>query len=241
MNRFYDQIACEYDQLVQEDIQNNRFPYGAYGDMQDIVAEYIFENKHITQAKILDIGIGTGSLYEKIMPEKIAITGIDFSDRMLEVAHLRLPEAILYKHDIRKGMPRQIANEQYDFIVVNYLFKHFDVKMLIDMVHQLVRYLSPFGKIFIGDILFLDEARRKNYLSDHPDHFYQNYFYHSYSDIVQQIDDQLALSYMELNEYTGIVIIEKYYETSLHFEETLIKYKTNTVKWKSNQTQKDRE
>ncbi len=241
MNKFYDQIANEYDQLVQEDVRHNRFPYAAYNEMQDIIANYIFDNKHITRAKVLDIGIGTGSLYEKIMPEKIDLTGIDISKKMLEIAGLRLPDAKLVAKDILSGMPETIKGEKYDFIIVNYLFKHFDLPMFINAIHYLTEYLSPFGKIFIGDILFLDEARRKTYLQNHPDDLNPNYYYHAYSDIVYHINDNLALSYMELNEYTGIMIIENYYESSLHFKETLIKYKTNTVKWKSSQSRKSRE
>ena len=48
----------------------------------------------------------------------------------------------------------------------------------------------------------------------------------------------LALSFMEINTYTGLLLIENYYESSLHFEESLIKYKTNTMKWKSNHSRK---
>jgi len=241
MNSFYDDIANEYDQLVQDDVVANRFPYGAYEEVQYMIADYIFENKHITEAKVLDIGIGTGSLYEKIMPEKLSLTGIDNSSAMLEIAHLRLPDAKLIKHNILRGIPAEIKNEKYDFIVINYLFKHFELNTIVGIVNKLVKFLAPFGKIFIADILFLDETRRKIYLNLNPDNLYPGYYYHSYSDVIAKIDDELALSFMEINEYTGITIIEKYYDNPLHFEETLVKYKSNTVKWKSNQTQKPRE
>jgi len=241
MNRFYDQIADEYDSLVQEDVQANRFPYAAYNHLQDIIADYIAGNKHLSKVKVLDIGIGTGSLYEKIMPEKIDITGIDNSKTMLEIAHMRLPEARLISFDIQKGIPQALKQENFDYIVINYLFKHFDHPMITATINQLVKLLAPFGKIFIGDILFFDESVRQLYLNDHPDDLYPGYYYHAYMDIIQSIDDDLALSFMEVNEYTGIMIVEKYYENPLHFEETLIKYKTNTVKWKSKQTQKHRE
>ena len=241
MDKFYDQIACEFDQLVQEDIKNNQFPYAAYDALQDIIIEYVYENKHISKAKILDIGIGTASLYEKIMPDKLDLTGIDISKRMLEVAKLRIPEAKLISHDILKGLPEEILTEKYDYIVINYLFKHFDSDFMINLVNLLSNLLSPFGKIFIGDILFLDETCKKTYLTDHPDNLNPNYYYHTFSEVVNRSDDLLALSFMELNYFTGLLIIEKYYESALHFEETLIKYKSNTVKWKSSRSQKKRE
>ncbi len=241
MNSFYDEIASEYDQLVQDDVNQNRFPYGAYEEMQYQVADYIFSNKHITKAQVLDVGIGTGSLYEKIMPEKLELTGIDNSEKMLEIARFRLPESRLVNHNILKGMPIDIKDDHFDYIVVDYLFKHFDVKTIVSLINQLVKKLAPFGKIFIGDIMFLDEGRKTAYLNANPDDLYPGYHYHSYSELITKLDDDLALSFLEINQYTGLMIIEKYYENPLHFEESLIKYKTNTVKWKSNQTQKSRE
>lgn len=241
MKQLYDELAKEYDSMIQEDIRLNRFPYAAYDQMQDIIANYIYDNRHIEIAEILDIGIGTASLYDKVMPEKLSLTGMDISEKMLEIAKLRFPDATLMQHDIFKGMPFKFRNKRFDYIVVNYLFKHFDLETAASLINQLVDYLAPFGKIFIGDVMFLDPERRKLYLDHHPDDHYSFYHYHSYSEIVKKIDEKLALSFMELNPYTGILIVEKYYESSLHFEESLIKYKSNTVKWKSNQPQKSRE
>ncbi len=241
MKELYDELAREYDQIIQEDIRLNRFPYAAYEEMQDIIANYIYDNRHIDVAEVFDIGIGTASLYDKINPQKLHLTGLDISEKMLEVAKLRFPDASLMQHDILKGIPFQLRNKRFDFIVVNYLFKHFDQTTAIALINQLIDYLAPFGKIFIGDVMFLDHDRKKLYLENHPDDNYSFYHYHTYSSIVKKIDDKLALSFMELNPYTGLLIVEKYYESSLHFEESMIKYKSNTVKWKSNQSQKQRE
>ena len=112
---------------------------------------------------------------------------------------------------------------------------------MINIVNLLSNFLAPFGKIFIGDILFLDETCKNTYLTDHPENLNPNYYYHTFSEVVNRTDELLALSFMELNSFTGILIIEKYYESALHFEESLIKYKSNTVKWKSSQSQKKRE
>jgi SAM-dependent methyltransferase len=241
MDKFYDMIAKDYDQLIRDDIEKQSFPYAAYEDIQDIIASYIFDNRQISQAKILDLGIGTASLYERIMPEKYTLTGIDCSKKMLELAKLRFPEANLYNHDLLKGLPEAIKNEKYDYIIANYFFKHFDQDYVVNMINQLGRYLSPFGKIFIGDILFVDAMKQKFHLENHPENRNPTYFYHDFKTISQKTDDEFSLSFMELNEYSGVLIIEKYYESSLHFEESLVEYKSNTAKWKSSQSQKKRE
>lgn len=239
MKKYYNDLANIYDQLVREDIRLNKFPYAAYSDIQDIVAGYIYDNKQT--ANILDIGIGTASLYEKIMPEKFKLTGIDISERMLDISRLRVPDATLILHDILKGIPEEIAHMKFDYIIINYLFKHFDLETVKSLINQLIPHLLPFGKIIVGDIMFLDNEKKKLYLLSHSEKIIPSYNYHTYSDIVSNSNNHLSFNFMELNDYTGILIIEKYYESTLHFEETLIKYKSNTVKWNSNQKQKNRE
>jgi putative AdoMet-dependent methyltransferase len=241
MDRFYDMIAKDYDQLIQDDVSNQSFPYAAYEDIQNIIASYVSENQQLDQAKILDLGIGTASLYERIIPEKYTLTGIDNSNEMLELAKLRFSEVQLYNHDLLKGLPEAIKNEKYDYIIISYVFKHFDLDYVVNMINQLGSYLAPFGKILIGDIMFSDEIKQKLHLDNHPENKNPGYFYHNFQDIVRKTDDIFALSFMEINEYSGILIIDKYYERSLHFEETLVKYKSNTEKWKSSQSQKKRE
>lgn len=241
MNKFYDMIACDYDRQIAEDIEEGRFPYAAYGEMQDMIASYIFENKHLSEAKILDIGIGTASMYEKIMPQKYSLYGLDISEKMLEVAKLRLPQAQLYHQDILEGLPEGLENANFDYIIINFVCMHFPLPTLINLIARLTRNLSPFGKIFISDIMFADAGKRKAFLSAHQECLSKKYHYHSFEQIVAKSDDALALSFMEFNEYSGILIIEKYYESSLHYEDSLVKYKTNTMKWKSNQSKSSRE
>lgn len=241
MDKHYDMIANDYDQLVQDDISNQSYPYATYDEIQDIIASYVFESNQVTKAKILDLGIGTASLYERIMSEKYILTGIDNSEKMLEVAKLRLPEAKLYKHDLSKGLPESIRNEKYDYIIISYFFKHFDLEYVVNMINQLGRYLTSFGKILIGDIMFCDEEKQRLFFENNSEKMNPYFFYHNFEDIVKKTDDIFALSFLEVNEFSGVLIIDKYYENTLHFEESLVKYKSNTEKWKSSQSQKKRE
>lgn len=234
-------IALDYDQLIEEDILHDSFPYGGCRDLQDIIVSKIFDNKHLSKANILDIGIGTASMYERFSPDSIVLTGIDASKKMLEVAKLRLPQANLIMHDMLKGLPEELDGTSYDYIVMNYFCMHFDLNTLISFVHQLANYLTPFGKIFIGDLMFLNPLIKNQYIAHHPLVLNYHYHFHTFEEIIEQTGDSLALSFMEINSYTGILIIDKYHESPLHFEESLLKYKSNTEKWKSSQSRKKRE
>jgi len=241
MFKYYDMIASDYDQLIEEDVSNDSFPYGGYKELQDVIVNEIFDNKHLSQANILDIGIGTGALYERFSPNSIILTGIDASKKMLEVVKLKLPQATLLQHDIMKGLPNELEGNFYDYIVINYLCMHFDLDTLISLVHQLAKYLAPFGKIFIGDLMFINPIIRNQYIANNPLILNYHYHFHTFEEIIEEVGDSLSLSFMEINSYTGILIIDKYHESPLHFEESLLKYKLNTEKWKSSQSRKKRE
>ncbi len=239
--KYYDDIAKNYDQMVKDDIKNNSFPFSGHEEVEHMICSYIDEFPQKRRVEILDIGIGTASIYERLLPESFNLTGIDFSEKMLEVSKLRVPDGSFYKHDILMGLPEDIRSKKFDFIIINYLFKHFDIKTVTDLINTLKDNLAPFGKIFIGDILFLDDVHKKICLTRHKEYLSSEYHYHLYAQIVKRMKDEFQLSFMEINEYTGIVIIENYYEYALQFEECLVKYKSNTAKWKSSHPQKKRE
>ncbi len=240
-NKIYDDLAKRFDQMVKDDIENFRFPYSEYNLLHEIIAEYISDRLNGKQVKILDIGIGTASLYERIIPEGIDLTGIDNSEPMLEIARLRVPGARLINHNIKKGLPEDIKGETYDFIVVSYLFMHFDFEFIIYFIELFRRYLAPFGKLLIGDILFFNEDNKLRFLKENPDVAINDLNLHVYQDVLERIDDIYDLSYMEINSYTGLIIVEKMYQNSLQYDETLVKYNENTEKWKSTQPEKKSE
>ena len=240
-NKIYDDLAKRFDQMVKDDIENFRFPYSEYNLLHEIIAEYISDRLNGKQVKILDIGIGTASLYERIIPEGIDLTGIDNSEPMLEIARLRVPDARLINHNIKKGLPEDIKGETYDFIVVSYLFMHFDFEFIIYFIELFRQYLAPFGKLLIGDILFFNEDNKLRFLKENPDVAINDLNLHVYQDVLERIDDIYDLSYMEINSYTGLIIVEKMYQNSLQYDETLVKYNENTEKWTSTQPEKKSE
>ncbi|NLZ62035.1 MAG: hypothetical protein GX904_04470, partial [Acholeplasmataceae bacterium] len=73
----FDRIADDYDQQVQEADQRNLFPFAGYDEVLTTIARYILSNKLESTLKILDLGIGTASLYRKLPPERIRLFGSD--------------------------------------------------------------------------------------------------------------------------------------------------------------------
>jgi putative AdoMet-dependent methyltransferase len=160
---------------------------------------------------------------------------------MLEIAKLRCPEAKLINHNLKKGLPQEIKEEKYDFIVVTYFLMHFDFEFILYFIELFRKHLAPFGKLFIGDIMFYNQDNLNKFLQTNTKSNDKNINFHVYEEILERIDDSFELSYMEVNNYTGLIIVEKLFENSLQYEDTLVKYKSNTMKWKSSHPEKKSE
>lgn len=46
-----------------------------------------------------------------------------------------------YHHDLSKRLPKEIANEKYDYIVSTYVIHHFDLKEKINLIIELKQKL----------------------------------------------------------------------------------------------------
>ncbi len=241
LDKLFDKLAEDYDQMVQESDRLHLFPFAGYDDVMTNIANQVITCSHIPEVKILDLGIGTGALYQKIPPEKIHLFGVDVSEKMLELARLRLPDAKLLHHDFYKGLPEDFKSEKFDFIVSSYAFHHLDINEFVNMIEYLLKHLVPYGKILIGDILFANYSEKEICKKKSSEYWDESEYYHVFSELIELLDGHLALSFMKISYCAGILIVDNYHETALQMEDSLIKYNTNTVKWKSSQPRKKSE
>lgn len=235
----YNKIANLYNQLVDSDVKECTFPYAGYGVIQDILTDELCKHKKII--KVLDLGCGTAKIYQHINPEKIDFVGIDASFEMIELARKRFPKGRFFQHDILKGLPDKISNESFDYIIINYLFMHFSFRTSLDLIHLMLKKMNKLGKILVGDLLFMNPQAKQEFFYQHQDFVDLDIHFHLYSQFVNKMSEQLALSFFEINDYTGLMVIENINDIPLLFEEPLVKYKSNTKKCRSTHPQKKRE
>ena len=221
---FYDRLAPTYDADIATSDELGVFPFAGYKDVQTIIAAEITDNYPLYPVTVLDLGIGTATLYQRIMPEKIRLTGIDYSRKMLDIAALCVPNATLIEHDLQNGLPESIAQNRYDCIVANYFFHDYSADELIAWIERLTHSLTTFGKIYIGDAMFLNHFAKNECKNHHHDGFDTFPHYHVFEDIVAKIKGKLSLSYLEITHQSGVIVIANYRECSLHNREILVKY-----------------
>ncbi len=241
LKEYYNKFAAIYDQENLDLENSGLFPYANYHQVLDVIAAYMISHNHLEKMNVLDLGVGTAELYTKISPQRVMLTGVDFAKNMLEIAKLKVPHGNFIEADFVNGLSEYLKDSKFDFIVCTFTIEHMNIHQLVDFIHYYLKYLSPFGKIIIGDILFLDDLSKKKMQEAHPESWTEDIHYHVYNQLVSKIKEHLALSFMKVSEASGVIIIENYHELSLQYEDNLVQYKSNTMKWKSTQTRKKRE
>jgi len=238
LEKLFDRLAADYDQTVEESDRLRQFPFAGYDEVLTMIANQVMGATHITQAKILDLGIGTGQLYQKLPPEKFRLYGFDISEKMLEQSRLRYPEAILLHHDFLKGIPEAFKEEKYDFIIATYSLHHLDLAAFTGMIDHLLGCLVPYGKILIGDVMFSSQTEKDMCRKQCGEYWDETEHYHVFSQLIELLDGRLALSFLKISFCAGVLVVENYHETALQMEDSLVQYNRNTVKWKSSQSGK---
>ena len=92
--------ANAYDKSVNLSEEANEYPFAGYKDVLGTIYQII---KKGNGNKILDIGFGTGILSKKLYDDGCDIYGIDFSEKMIEIAKSKMPNAALYNMILQKG------------------------------------------------------------------------------------------------------------------------------------------
>lgn len=150
----FDLWAQDYDKTVEISESEDEYPFAGYKS----VLAYIYDAVRKMKAKkVLDIGFGTAILSKKLYDDGLEIHGQDFSKNMLDIALQKMPKAKLYEGDFTKALDKNILNEKYDAILATYSIHHIIDAEKKDFLMTLISLLNDGGKIFIGDVSFLDK------------------------------------------------------------------------------------
>ena len=146
----FDLWANGYVKTVQVSGEENSYPFAGYKRVLAAVYEAVRESG---AASVLDVGFGTGVLSKKLYDDGLSVTGIDFSQRMIELAQAKMPDAKLIQHDFANGLPAQVKASRYDAIISTYALHHLQDADKAEMLRQLVGLLAlNFGQPTVGQM-----------------------------------------------------------------------------------------
>ncbi|MGE7921098.1 class I SAM-dependent methyltransferase [Viridibacillus sp. NPDC093762] len=202
----FDLWANDYDQTVQVSEDNNLYPFAGY---KNILSTIFNEIMQVKQAKVLDIGFGTGVLTNKLYENDHHIDGLDFSANMLEIAQSKMPLANLMEWDISNGLPEQLHGNKYDFIVSTYTLHHLSDDEKVYFIKSLLPLLSENGKILIGDIAFQSRTNLENCRNDSISYWDDDEFYFVYDEIKSSLLDVAKCEFQDISHCGGLFVISK--------------------------------
>ena len=150
-NNGFNLWADGYDKAVGISEETNTYPFAGY---KSVLGGIFDEIMHKEKAAVLDIGFGTGTLTTKLYENGCDVYGQDFSQRMIELAKEKMPDANLYQGDFSKGLVTELSSRKYDFILGTYSLHHLTDEKKVFFFKELLDLLDEGGKLLIGDVAF---------------------------------------------------------------------------------------
>ncbi len=154
-NKGFDLWADGYDKSVGLSDENGTYPFAGYRDVLNRIYNGVLNGPGKT---VLDIGFGTGTLTTKLYEQGYTIYGQDFSERMIELAQAKMPQAKLYQGDFGVGLADALKENRYDAIIATYSLHHLSDTQKAAFLEGLLPLLNDGGVIYIGDVAFQTRA-----------------------------------------------------------------------------------
>ena len=202
-NKGFDVWAEEYDTSVKLSNEDNTYPFAGYNEIIYKIYKKVISKSNAT---VLDIGFGTGTLTQKLYQYGCDIYGQDFSLRMIELASNRMPNANLYQGDFTKGVVEQLKQRLYDFIIATYSIHHLKKDEKVKFLHELLSLLNKNGMILIGDVMFETQKELEKCREELLDKWDNDEFYCVVSDLKKEFPN---LQFERISFCSGIISLLK--------------------------------
>lgn len=202
-NKGFDVWAEEYDTSVKLSNEDNTYPFAGYNEIIYKIYKKVTSKSNAT---VLDIGFGTGTLTQKLYQYGCDIYGQDFSLKMIELASNRMPNANLYQGDFTKGVVEQLKQRLYDFIIATYSIHHLKGDEKVKFLHELLSLLNKNGMILIGDVMFETQKELEKCREELLDKWDNDEFYCVVSDLKKEFPN---LQFERISFCSGIISISK--------------------------------
>lgn len=198
----FNQWAETYDREVVKIDEANRYPFAGY----DLIVGSIFaEVMEKPRAKVLDIGFGTASLTSRLYEAGAEIYGMDFSDKMIEMAKAKMPLAQLYQGDMTDGLVDPLKKVKYDFIILTYAIHHLSDEAKVAFLSSLRKLLNEKGLILLGDVAFQNRSQLEACQKLHQAEWDEDEYYLVYDELKKHF----ALDFEAVTYCSGILRIPK--------------------------------
>lgn len=123
-------------------------------------------------AKILDVGCGTGHVDAYLAELGFDVTGIDISENMIEIAVDKAPLAQFQIMDLRH---MDFADESFDAILAIFSLIHISKEEAHKAINHFAKILRPQGQLFLGLVEGESETFAEHSFNDEHKILFQYY------------------------------------------------------------------
>ncbi|MEO8209007.1 MAG: class I SAM-dependent methyltransferase [bacterium] len=165
INNVWNELAADWEIHIGKDGDANRRL-----NSDPVLWEFAGDVKDLF---VLDAGCGTGYLSQKLREKGAKVTGIDLSEKMIELAKKNNPQIDFFVGSC--SVMSNIQSDYFDVLIANYVIM--DTPELQETIDEFYRVLKPKGKAilifshpcFPQDKATLSETNNDvNYLWDYP-------------------------------------------------------------------------
>jgi SAM-dependent methyltransferase len=132
-------IQHQYDEVIASHYDVD--PHSVVGDSLDKAIWQIRRQKHIGSEvdplAVLDLGLGTGRFLEKLGQhiENLQPFGIDISQKMIEIAHTRVPDLVSAIDDAA-NLDSHFEHESFDLVCTHFVTGFVPMRILAPKIHD---------------------------------------------------------------------------------------------------------
>jgi putative AdoMet-dependent methyltransferase len=146
--RLFDEWAKSYD----SDLLEGSGPLLGYAQSVGAIDAMLPIERN---AQVLDIGIGSGAIAKRLADRGAQITGIDISEKMLELCGKKNPDFELHIGTF-DNIP--LPAGKFDCVVSGFAFHETLLPKRSDACAEMARVLKPGGYLCLLDIMFVSET-----------------------------------------------------------------------------------
>lgn len=202
----FDLWANDYDRTVQVSEENDLYPFAGYKEILNRIFNEVMQKE---EARVLDIGFGTGILAGKLYENGHVIDGVDFSPEMITIAQEKMPEANLLEGDIKDGLPASLDGNTYDAIISTYALHHLIDEEKTEFIGNLLAQLEADGKILIGDIAFRTRADLERCRLNSIEYWDGDEFYFVFDELEAALPENCRCEFHPVSHCGGVIIVSK--------------------------------
>ena len=203
--QLFDNWAKNYDQTVPT---TEGFPFDGYERVLDTIVKRADIKPGMS---VLDMGIGTGNLAERLLVHDCTVWGVDFSAEMLAKTRTKLPSVKIVQANLLQATWPSDLNQRFDRIVSAYVLHEFDLPTKMTLLARLIRrHLTANGRLIIGDIAFVTAQIRAEAHQRWAERWDEDEFYWSADEAIEAGKKiGLQITYRQISSCGGVFEVKK--------------------------------